>query len=320
MDFSADVLVAPPPADVGTGWGDALDWDPAVWLGGLAARALHVEAELTTKPGLADTLNRGVNRDLSVELLSLGADALAPWFVTLARLGERGTGWPDIQACGRAAETATLGATGGIATHRGVLFALGWLCVAAGQCLAEDVPLTVKILTGRVSYLVRPVLRQWLAQPWRAAPGGTAIAPECGQRILATYGLTGLRGEVAAGFATVRQHGLPAYQAALERGWSETDALLWALIGLMAHNDDTSLVARGGLAGLRRVQGWAGRVAMTQPSPEALRAALTEADTCFRRARLCPAGSAHLLAVTWWLVQVTRPMPACGLASSPPIP
>jgi triphosphoribosyl-dephospho-CoA synthetase len=72
----------------------------------------------------------------------------------------------------------------------------------------------------------------------------------------------------------------------------------------MARSDDTNLVARGGLAGLRRVQGWAQGVMDASPTPEELRHALSEADGWFTEAWLSPGGSADLLAVTWWLAQV----------------
>lgn len=273
--------------------------------GHLAAQALRVEARLTPKPGLVDALGSGSHRDMNLALLLTSADALEPWFVALAHLGAQRADVVDIQACGLAAERAMLTATGGVNTHKGALFSLGWLSAAAGRCLADGSELTVHSLTAQVSEWTEPVLREWLAQQGLPHANDPVAPLSPGQRALAAHGLAGVRGQAAAGFPMVRDHGLPGYRTALARGWSEDDALLWVLVELMAHNDDTNLAARGGMEALRRVQAWAGDLASSCPSADVVRAELAAADLWFREAWVSPGGSADLLALTWWLAEVT---------------
>jgi triphosphoribosyl-dephospho-CoA synthase len=69
--------------------------------------------------------------------------------------------------------------------------------------------------------------------------------------------------------------------------------LLAALLRLMAHNPDTNLVSRGGLAGLKFVQKYALRLLTDGWDIDALR----EMDWQLIRRHLSPGGSADLLAI-----------------------
>jgi triphosphoribosyl-dephospho-CoA synthetase len=260
---------------------------------------------------------------MTLDLLLTSADALEPWFVALANVGAM-PGWDaaQVQRLGLQAEQAMFAATGGVNTHKGAIFSLGWLCVMAADLGADR---SIDALTGAVGSILAPEVAAWriaaLQRPNTnadtiantrpsAIPEATKHArvnadklepPTHGERALALHGLAGARGEAASGFATVRQWGLPSYRAALADGMNVDDALLAALVSLMAHNDDTNLVARGGLAALQHVQHWAAELEVTQPSAETRRAALVAADQDFSSRGWSPGGSADLLALTWWL-------------------
>ncbi|WP_348253557.1 triphosphoribosyl-dephospho-CoA synthase, partial [Salmonella enterica] len=68
------------------------------------------------------------------------------------------------------------------------------------------------------------------------------------------YGLSGARGEAESAFRTVRTQALPLCNRVVQ-GHDDTHlALLQTLVHLMAWNDDTKLVSRGGVEGLYYVQ------------------------------------------------------------------
>lgn len=67
-----------------------------------------------------------------------------------------------------------------------------------------------------------------------------------GEKLYALYGVTGIRGEVSAGFPAVRSYGLPALRRELGRGRSLNDAAVVALLELIAQVEDTNLIARSG--------------------------------------------------------------------------
>jgi len=95
---------------------------------------------------------------------------------------------------------------------------------------------------------------------------------------------------------TVREHVLPYW-------FEESDLprrLLNALLRLMAHNPDTNLVSRGGVAGLQYVQRYATRLLRQQWTIEDIR----EMDANLIARNLSPGGSADLLAVSYILANV----------------
>lgn len=263
----------------------------AARVGRLAAEALRVEAWLTPKPGLVDAVSVGAHRDMDLDLLLTSADALEPAFIEMAQLGQR-PGWSvaDLQNLGRRAELVMSAATGGVNTHKGAIFCLGWLSAVAAETSAPD----IEGICLRVGRIVTQLL-----QEWRAVVPATGLTH--GEQVFVTTGLTGARGEAASGFASVRTHALPAMRQALQRGWTKDEALLAALLQLMAISDDTNLITRGGIDALRSVRAWAAQLGASDPDPSALISALAQADDWFIANWWSPGGSADLLAVTWFL-------------------
>ncbi|MHA1092563.1 triphosphoribosyl-dephospho-CoA synthase CitG [Enterobacter ludwigii] len=251
---------------------------------GLAEEALWQELALTPKPGLVDKLNNGAHRDMDHALFARSIAAITPWFARFAELGHTHADKPAaeqiriIRPMGIACEQAMYAATCGVNTHKGGIFALGLLCFAAGRVKHA----TAESLCSEVGHLCRGLVARELA-----ARSGQATA---GERQFQRYGLTGARGEAESGFATVR--------AALAQ-WNG-HALHDLLLRLMAMNQDSNLVSRGGMEGLRYVQGYA-RALLTRGWD---RDALIQMDNALIERNLSPGGSADLLSVGWVLAKL----------------
>lgn len=129
---------------------------------------------------------------------------------------------------------------------------------------------------------VSNICRGW----WRGA-GRAQRAGNGGERQFQLYGLTGARGEAESGFATVRK--------ALD-AWNG-QSLHGLLLRLMAVNQDSNLVSRGGIEGLRYVQGYARELLANGWDCEAL----LKMDKALIERNLSPGGSADLLSVGWVL-------------------
>jgi len=272
-------------------------------LGALACQALLREVELTPKPGLVDRHNSGAHRDMDMATFRASIRAIAPWFPLFYRIGAATRDLPPqavlprLRPAGRDCEQAMFRATGGVNTHKGSIFSLGLLLAAAGRleedgCSAESLCAEVaRICSGLVEAELQPI-----QQPRTA-----------GEKLFQTHGLTGVRGEAASGFQTVREHGLPAYARILQCGGREAEALHEALLHLLAANHDTNLVHRGGLAGLAYVQACArSLIAAGGVRSSQFQRRIQHLDDVLIERNLSPGGSADLLAVTWLLARFTR--------------
>lgn len=269
----------------------------------LAASALRMEIDLTPKPGLVDRLGNGAHKDMDYPLFLASIAAIAPWFPCFYELGiDTAEQAPAsllaaLRDAGMACEQAMFAATSGVNTHKGGIFSLGLLCGVAGRLQAQGERLTRERLCQEVALLCQGMVERELA---RGARGRTA-----GEQLYLRFGLTGARGEVQSGFATVRRHLLPHWPAS---GHADEQHLLQALLRLMAVNPDTNLVSRGGMAGLHYVQHYARQLLRNGWH----HGDLVEMDRQLIARNLSPGGSADLLAVAWLLAalpsQDLRPM------------
>jgi triphosphoribosyl-dephospho-CoA synthase len=264
--------------------------DASRWLSAQAVSALIEEAQLTPKPGLVDRRHRGAHSDMDYALMCRSANILRPMFHQLAEAGARMPPSPALRArigeIGREGERVMLCATGGVNTHRGAIWALGLLVTAAAQSNDDNTnPQWIAQCAGALARLHDP-----------HAPTHTGHK---GERARREYGVGGARGQAFAGFPHVICHGLPTLQRARMRGASETSARLDALLAIMASLDDTCVLARAGLEGLRSVQTGARRI-LAEGGTGTLsgRRALQTLDRDMLAANISPGGSADLLAAT----------------------
>lgn len=268
---------------------------------GLLARALLTEVRLTPKPGLVDIRNAGAHRDMDLATFERSTAAIVPWMEKFFMMGNS-TAKLDpqmvlvmIRPLGLACENDMLQSTNGVNTHRGAIFAFGLLTTAMGRLVGQGESLSQHHICDTVASLCRDMVARELSLD----KGGNLSK---GERHFLRYGLAGARGEAESGFRTVRTQALPVYHRVLKEHDDANLALLQTLLHLMAWNDDTNLVSRGGLEGLNYVQQqaqkllWQGGV-LVDGGIEAMQ----QFDDELIARNLSPGGSADLLAVTWFL-------------------
>lgn len=264
-------------------------------------RALLAEVRLTPKPGLVDIRNAGAHHDMDLASFEASTAVVAPWMEKFFIMGyDSATMTPKqvlmmLRPVGMACENDMLEATGGVNTHRGAIFAFGLLSAAAGRLVSRGEPIEQHRLCDQVARFCRGMVMQELS-----ATSGERISK--GEIHFLRYGFSGARGEAESGFLTVRTQALPVYNRMMKMAGDSNLALLQTLLHLMAWNDDTNLVSRGGLAGLYYVQQeaqrllWQGGV-LADGGLEVLR----QFDDDLIARHLSPGGSADLLAVTLFL-------------------
>lgn len=273
-------------------------------LADLAVDALVQEALLTPKPALVDRRGPGAHSDLDLLKMLRSAGALRGCFRTIAA---RAWGEPPSQGlrealaeAGRHGEKAMLAATGGANAHRGAIWSVGLLVAAAAGDKgagrrAED-------------------LAAWVAE--LVSYPDLAVSPEWsnGARACARHGVSGARGEAAAGFPHVVRCGLPMLIESRRRGQGERPSRLNALMAIMSSLDDTCLLHRGGRLALRTAQ--AGAQAVLRAGGAATRSGrreLLRLDRELTSLNASPGGSADLLAATLYVDALQPPSAAsCG--------
>ena len=254
-----------------------------------ASFALMTEMQLTPKPGLVDMDNSGAHTDMDISTFDRSWRALEPYWAAFARIGQEGADPARLQQAGIEAEQAMLEAAG-VNTHKGAIFSLGILCCAAGA-LGED--LTRTALLDKAAGLGRYFLDQMKKDPPTDTGGGQQYM---------RYGLTGARGEAAAGFPSVREVALPAMLEARKDGASWADAELHALVHLIAHVQDSNIIRRAGMDG----QQWASEQAQGLLDSGYTHGDLRAMNDRFVARNISPGGSADLLAATIFVQILTR--------------
>lgn len=274
---------------------EAIDRADAEFAASLAVRALGYEVTVTPKPGLVDRHNTGSHRDMDMYTFLRSGAALWPYFAECVHIGRKTAARPAqdtfaaLRFPGKLAEAGMLAATGGVNTHKGAIFTLGLVCGALGRldrarwCEADTVLVHVAAMTKGVE-------RELAFQ---------SDTPTAGERFFRQYGVTGVRGQAAAGFPTVLDHGLPTLEKGLAEGRSEDEAGAAALLAILANTADTNMISRGGFELAEAKRETLRRLLAGSPFPD--RTALAELDQEYIAENLSPGGSADLLALCWLL-------------------
>lgn len=255
----------------------------------LAAAALVEEVYTTPKPGLVDLNNTGAHRDMTVQTFLYSAAALQPYFREMAELGRtlpQEDLLPALRESGIRAEAAMFKATNGVNTHKGALFSLGILCGCAGRFLALEQRPTAEDLCNLAADLTRGICARELG-----------VGEEThGQGVYRKYGARGIRGEAESGFASVRAYSLPRFRKELAQGTDYGEAAVKALLNLIAHVPDTTVLHRRDEA----TAAWAAKEAARCLAAYEEQAVLA-LDEAFIRENVSHGGCADLLAVTIFL-------------------
>ena len=255
-----------------------------------AAAAMRFEVSLTPKPGLVDLNDSGAHTDMDAQTFFQSTEALYPWlkklYLTGRAHGEEGDEalFARLRTLGRGAEEAMLRATGGVNTHKGLLFSLALLLGAAGRLQAgTDRALSAAEQTAEAAKLARYALRDFsdaqLGQSYRL------------------YGVTGARGEAANGFPTVLSYGLPVWNETLAQGGSASFAASKTLLSLMAHTEDANIVRRAGKAEAERRRAQAKEI-LSILTGENRKPVLTGLNAEYIEKNISPGGAADLLVLT----------------------
>ena len=267
----------------------------------IAVRSLLYEVSATPKPGLVDRDNSGAHDDMDFFTFIDSSSVLGETFYLCTIAGIEHKENIDsllkvIRPIGIRGEEKMFAITKDVNTHKGLVFSLGILCAVIGYLYKENSARTWSAddICEEVQYMTKELVDKELKDKKLDRP------LTYGEKLFVKYGVTGIRGEVASGFKTVRIHGLPLFKELMvaEKG-SLNERLIQVLIHLMAYAEDSNILGRHDLEMLKTVQNRAKRIidvggSFTEEGIDAIR----EFDKWCIKNWVSSGGSADLLAVT----------------------
>lgn len=228
--------------------------ETALFIGKCAYRALLEEVYTTPKPGLVDLYSSGAHTDMDVHTFEKSAETLYPWFIRIVTQGMYFKGSPEklfleIRKTGMNAEKAMYDATGGVNTHKGLIFTLGIFCAAAGRlCGVDGKKFTLRELCQLQKEMTSKILQQELKDIQ------TRPARSHGEQNILKYGTAGIRGEALAGYSSVFCLALPVMERGILEGRDWNLIKLQTLLVLMSRIQDSNILSRTDPEELKRVQ------------------------------------------------------------------
>lgn len=258
-------------------------------IGDAAVQCLLMELETWPKPGLVSHVDNGSHHDMDAGTFRRSAAAIGPYLQQLADVTANGCGMDRLRS--------------GVNTHRGAIFGLGLLCAAAGARAGGLID-TVLPLGTVVSHL------------WGSSiVGGPVLLHSHGSAARRRFGAGGARLEAAQGFPSIYQIGLPALRRGADAVPDDAEAArVEACFALIAGIEDTNLLHRGGLDGLR----FARRTTRHFLNCGGVRRSdwrtlAQSVHDSFVARRLSPGGSADLLAMTLFVDAIQGARPRCPI-------
>lgn len=277
----------------------------------LAVKAMLYEVAATPKPGLVDRNNSGAHLDMDYYTFMASSAALGSTFYkcTYAGLNFHEKDYSlllDIlRPIGVEGEKRMFDATGGVNTHKGLIFSLGIISAAAGTIFSKtaDVVIPHEEVCIRASEIAKGISSRELKE------ADNKEKPTYGERLFRKYGTKGIRGEAEAGFVTVREYSFPVMDRLIkENKGSINDILVQVLLHLISVTEDTNVLGRHDFDTLDYVRKTALEALKLNGmfEPEGIRK-IIEMDEEFIRRNISPGGSADLLAITLMLYFMENP-------------
>lgn len=275
-------------------------------IGYLAYLSLLEEVYTSPKPGLVDLYSAGAHKDMDYKTFERSAAAIKPFFVAMSCQGMLMADDPrliflSIRKTGMAAEKAMYQATGGVNTHKGLIFNLGILCAAAGNCLKKWERITLEQLLSIEQKMVKDTLEREILEIQK----GKANSNSNGEKNLLKYGSLGARGEAISGYESVRRISLPVMIKGVKEKKNWNAVKLETLFFLMSQTEDSNIIARHNPEVLKEVQELAESFLKAGGAyRENAVLALKKMDQTFTERKISAGGCADLLALTIFLFKL----------------
>ena len=268
----------------------------------LAQRATLYEVSTTPKPGLVDRDNSGSHKDMNFFTFMASSSVLYRGFFQCALEGlyfddiDSTKLLNKIRAHGIECEIEMLKATGGVNTHKGIIFSLGILSAVIGNLYKKHGLQNFSM--EMICVEVKKVAKGLTSTDFKDISSKNVLTH--GERLYKEFGFKGIRGEIESGFITIQENVMQLIRnAAINKQFSLNDLFLEIIVNLMAESEDTNVIIRGGIDSLKNVKSISRNFLKSGGMMQlGAREKLEKINEDFVKKNLSPGGSADLLAVS----------------------
>jgi len=199
---------------------------------------IYFELDLYPRFGLVSKVDSGSHDDMDFELFMKSTYAIKPYLKQFIEMGLEEIDPKQLQEIGQKAEQAMFKVTKGVNTQKGLIFALGIFLPAfvKGIINFQDEEYFIQ----EIKYISEEIIGDYFD-----TLSNKEIVSH-GDQIYLDYGIKGIRGEALKGFKLV-------FDSVMNKDGSLHDPYD-CLLHFMSQLDDTTIIHRKGLDGLRKVQ------------------------------------------------------------------
>lgn len=267
----------------------------ALKIGEAATLGMLFEAAASPSLGLVSPYSNGCHKDMDYFTFLRSTSSIAGIMPIFAQIGidyEKDL-LSKLRAVGIYGEKNMFNSTKGVNTHRGALFLLGITSSAAGRCFN----LSVDINRQNIAEQCRIIANNIVERELESIKEDRNLTN--GERIYKKYGIKGIRGEIQNGLPSVINMGLPMYEEAKKFKLSESDCLVYSLLGIMSCAEDTTVINRCGMEVYIKMKEMAKRaIELGGMKTNEGNKYVQKMDRLFIDNNISPGGAADLLAAT----------------------
>ena len=207
------------------------------------SQALMEEVYTTPKPGLVDREDTGAHTDMNCQTFQKSTEAIAE---DLAAMFEAGYSWeadpktlfPLLRERGKKTEEKMFVATGGVNTHKGIIFTIGILAAAAGISLRNY----GKIESEDVCRISLEMTKKELEQDLRKLKQSSGITH--GEKIYCHLGEKGVRGLAMSGYPILCERTVPHMKQYIANNRDQNQINVQILLEIIGELTDTNVISR----------------------------------------------------------------------------
>jgi len=264
----------------------------------LGVAASIYEVLIYPKPGLVDAVNSGSHDDMNCFTFARSSSILWPYLYNCSLISSTWTDSPkklmeELRKYGVECEGKMYEITGGINTHKGLIFLFGIIAAASSYQYSRGI-FSVKNMVDFASKMVEGIVEEELAGGKEAKTGG--------EEVYIKYGITGIRGEVEGGFKTI----VPLFDrffGEIIDDFSINEVGLHSLLHIFTTIEDTNIICKNPKY-MEKLRELSRKILDSEELK--LKEGLLEIDNYLMEKKISPGGSGDMLASLFFIYLLDR--------------